>query len=128
MRNTRQKNLIFEIIDNSYDHLSAYQIYDIARLDMPNISLGTVYRNLSNLVKNKKIREIVVDGTLHFDRNDMHAHFICNNCGDIIDVFNNIIDDNSYIDGNLVMDYEIKLKGICKKCVGGNDNNGIKRK
>lgn len=128
MRNTKQKNLIFEIINNSYDHLSAYEVYDIARIDMPNISLGTVYRNLSNLVKDGKIREIEVDGTLRFDRNDKHAHFICNICGDIVDVFNNIVDDNNYIDGNLVMDYEIKLRGICKKCVGGNENNGIKRK
>jgi len=121
MRNTKQKNLIFEIINSSYDHLNAYQVYDIARVDMPNISLGTVYRNLSNLVKNGNIREIEVDGTLHFDRNDKHVHFICNTCGDIIDVFDNIVDENNYINGNLVMDYEIKLKGICKKCVGGND-------
>ena len=121
MRNTKQKNLIFEIINDSYDHLNAYQVYDVARVDMPNISLGTVYRNLSNLVKNGNIREIEVDGTLHFDRNDKHVHFICNTCGDIIDVFDNIVDENNYINGNLVMDYEIKLKGICKKCVGGND-------
>ena len=122
MRNTKQKSLIFEIINNSYDHLNAYQVYEIARNEISNISLGTVYRNLANLVEDNKIREIDIDGTFRFDRNDKHAHFICNKCGVIIDVFDNILDDNKYIDGNLVMDYEIKLKGICKKCKEGNGN------
>ena len=122
MRNTKQKNLIFEIINNSYDHLSAYQVYEIAKKEISNISLGTVYRNLSNLVHDNKIREIEIFGTLRFDRNDKHSHFICNQCNDIIDVFDGILNDDKYIDGNLVMDYEIKLKGICKKCMEGNDN------
>ena len=122
MRNTRQRNLIFEIINNSYDHLNAYQVYELAKEGIPNISLGTVYRNLSYLVHDNKIREIEVDGTLRFDRNDKHAHFICNNCETIIDVYDSILADDKYIDGNLVMDYEIKLKGICKKCGEGNDN------
>ena len=122
MRNTKQRNLIFEIINNSYDHLTAYQVYEIARKEISNISLGTVYRNLSYLVSDNKIREIEVSGTLRFDRNDKHAHFICNECGDIIDVFDSILDDGKYVDGNLVMDYEIKLKGICRKCTEGNGN------
>lgn len=121
MRNTKQKNLIFEIVNNSYDHLNAYQIYEIARKEISNISLGTVYRNLSNLVEENKIREIEVDGTLRFDRNDIHVHFICNKCSGIIDVFDGVLDNNEYIDGNLVMDYDIKIKGICKKCMEGNE-------
>lgn len=122
MRNTKQRNLIYEIINNSYDHLNAYQVYEIAKEDIPNISLGTVYRNLSYLVCDNKIREIEVDGTLRFDRNDIHAHFICNKCDSIIDVYDSILGDDKFIDGNLVSDYEIKLKGICKKCMEGNDN------
>lgn len=122
MRNTKQRNLIYEIINNSYDHLNAYQVYEIAKEDIPNISLGTVYRNLSYLVCDNKIREIEVDGTLRFDRNDRHAHFICNKCDSIIDVYDSILGDDKFINGNLVSDYEIKLKGICKKCMEGNDN------
>lgn len=128
MRNTKQKNLILEIVNNSHEHLSAYQIYEKARSEISNISLGTVYRNLSSLVSNGQIRKMEIDGFDRYDKNDNHAHFICNNCGDIIDVFDSILNDNKYIYGNLIMDYEIKLKGICKKCIGGNDNDGIKRK
>ena len=122
MRNTRQKNLIFEIVNNSYDHFNAYQIYELARKEISNISLGTVYRNLSSLVEDNKIRKIKVSGVDRFDRDDRHAHFICSECGNIIDVFDNILSSDKYIDGNLVIDYDVKLKGICKKCMEGNGN------
>ena len=121
MRNTKQRELIFKIIDNSCNHLNAYQVYELAKLEMPNISLGTVYRNLSNLVKYNKIRELEIFGTLRFDKKDQHMHFICNKCNDIIDIFDCILGDDKYINGNLVMDYDIKLNGICKKCMEGND-------
>lgn len=120
MRNTKQRNVIFDIVNNSYEHLNAYQIYDIARCIVPNISLGTVYRNLSYLVNENKIRQIDVCGTLRFDRNIKHVHFICSKCETIYDIFDSIFHDKEYIDGNLVMDYDIKIKGICKKCIGGN--------
>lgn len=120
MRKTKQRNIILEIVNNSYAHLTAYQIYDIARGEIPNISLGTVYRNLSNLVNEGKITKLEVNSVDRFDRNIKHAHLICDNCGSIVDIFTSILSDNEYIDGNLVMDYDIKIKGICKKCIGGN--------
>ena len=119
MRNTKQKNVILEIVNNSYDHLTAYQIYEIARKLIPNISLGTVYRNLSGLTDDGKIRKLEVYGTLRFDRNTKHAHFICTECDGIFDVFDGILVDNEYVDGNLVMYYDIKIRGICKKCLEG---------
>ena len=49
MKNTKQKKVILDIINNSNNHLDAYQIYDEARKQISNISLGTVYRNLGGL-------------------------------------------------------------------------------
>lgn len=115
MRNTKQRDCILDIINNSYDHLNAYQVYDKAREIIPNISLGTVYRNLSWLCDNNKIRFFLVDGTFRYDRNDIHDHFICTKCGDVIDIPRNK-NIKKYLDGNLVVDYEIKYKGICTKC------------
>lgn len=122
MRNTKQRDVIFEIVNNSYDHLTAYQVYEQARSVIPNISLGTVYRNLSNLTEEGKIRKIDVYGIDRYDKDDLHAHFVCIKCQSIIDVFDTLLTKDKYIDGNLVMDYDIKIKGICKKCVEGNDN------
>ena len=117
MRNTKQKNLIFEIINNSYDHLSAYQVYDIARADMPNISLGTVYRNLNNLVDSNQIRKIIdLNGVEHFDNLKIsHNHFICTNCNHIYDIIKNV-DIPLECEFGKVESYEIIYKGICHNC------------
>ena len=56
MRNTKQNSLIFNIINNSYSHLDAYSIYELCKKEIPNISLGTVYRNLTSLVNNHKMQ------------------------------------------------------------------------
>ena len=103
MRNTRQRNIILEIVNNSYEHLTVYQIYELARCEIPNISLGTVYRNLSNLTDDGKIRKLEVYGMDRYDRNILHAHFICSRCENIIDIYDSILYDKKYIDGNLVM-------------------------
>ncbi|MBQ8192608.1 MAG: transcriptional repressor [Bacilli bacterium] len=122
MRNTKQRDLIYSIVNNSNEHLDAYHIYELCRKEIPNISLGTVYRNLSNLIEAKKIIKIKVLGFDRYDKNINHSHFICDKCNCIIDVFDNNCYLNSIVDGNLVTDYEIKYKGICKKCMEGNDN------
>lgn len=122
MRNTKQKNLIFKIVDNSNSHLDAYSIYELCKKEIPNISLGTVYRNLSGLVCDGFIKEIKVDGINRYDKNTPHCHFICSNCNNIIDIFDDKFNDIEMIDGNIVDDYEIKFKGICKKCIEGKDS------
>lgn len=129
MRNTKQRKCIFNIINNSYNHLNAYEVYDIAKKVIPNISLGTVYRNLMLLSEKDMIRTLIVDGVIRYDRKDIHDHFICDKCKCIIDIPRKD-NDIKYIDGNLVMDYDIKYRGICKKCQKkkGMVNNGIKGK
>ena len=116
MRNTKQRDCIFDIVNSSYNHLNAYQVYDIAKEVIPNISLGTVYRNLLWLSENDKIRTIIVDDVIRYDRNVIHDHLLCTKCGNIIDIPRKSSLDN-YVNGNLVIDYDIKYKGICKKCL-----------
>lgn len=120
MRNTKQRECIFDIVNSSYNHLNAYQVYDIAKEVIPNISLGTVYRNLLWLSENDKIRTIIVDDVIRYDRNVIHDHLLCIKCGNIIDIPRKSSLDN-YVNGNLVIDYDIKYKGICKKCLERKD-------
>ena len=127
MKNTKQKKIIQDIIDNSFDHLDAYQVYNLARSILPNISLGTVYRNLAVLEKEGKIIAIVVDKVKHYDKVIPHYHFICKKCKSIIDVFDLDIPKIKVYNDNLVDDYEIVLRGICSKCQK-EENDGIKRK
>ena len=119
MRNTRQKNLILEIINNSYTHPSASDVYEECKKTIPDISLGTVYRNLNLLVDLGQIKRIKMpDNIDRFDRaHDDHAHFICLHCGKIIDVKQKFLEDEIIIGENKVLDYEINFRGICKKCL-----------
>ena len=48
---TKQKKLVLTIIERSHGHLSAEEIFFRAREEMPNIALGTVYRNLNALTE-----------------------------------------------------------------------------
>ncbi len=89
MRYSRQRQLITDIIKNRCDHPTADMIYASARNLEPNISLGTVYRNLKLLESEGVIITLETeDKRLHYDGDvSRHSHFICSNCGKIIDIF-----------------------------------------
>lgn len=127
MKNTKQRKVVLDIINNSDNHLDALGVYDLARMSIPNISLGTVYRNLGVLESDGDIQGIVVDGVKHYDKIIPHYHFVCKKCLKIIDVFDLEIPELKEYNGNLVDDYEIVLKGICENCQK-EGNYGIKRK
>jgi len=119
LRSSKQKELIEFIVNSSHIHPTAEEIYEISKETIPNISLGTVYRNLSTLVNEKQIRKIKVDEAKYrYDHNkDKHAHFICTKCSNIIDLPENIFKGVEEFDGNVVTDIDLSLTGICKDCL-----------
>ena len=119
MRNTKQKQLILQIINNSINHLNAFEVYEEARKSMPNISLGTVYRNLNMLVEEKNARRL--KATNRIDRFDntktQHHHFVCVKCGKYYDVFDKIELKNLKENFGIIENYEIQINGICNDCL-----------
>ena len=89
MRYSRQRELIKDIIKNRCDHPTADMIYASAREVDGTISLGTVYRNLKLLADEKIIITLETeDKKIHYDGDlSRHSHFICSDCGKIIDLF-----------------------------------------
>jgi Fur family transcriptional regulator, peroxide stress response regulator len=88
-RNTRQRGIILDILQETEDHLTAEMIYRDARRVIPNISLGTVYRNLNFLRTQGLIREIRPGdgGSSRFDGvQTPHAHFHCSACGTLLNI------------------------------------------
>jgi Fe2+ or Zn2+ uptake regulation protein len=88
-RNTRQRNEILDILRRSCLHPTAETIYREARQVLPNISLGTVYRNLNFLRDQGTVREIRPSegGSSRFDAADTpHAHFHCVHCSALLDI------------------------------------------
>ena len=70
-------------------------VYQSIREELPNISLGTVYRNLRFLVDQGDALSLKLgDGKEHFDGNvNPHFHFICTQCGCVDDIFMPSIDE-----------------------------------
>ena len=88
-RNTRQRGVILDILQESCSHPTAEIIYREARRVLPNISLGTVYRNLNFLRDQGNVREIRPSegGSSRFDGADTpHAHFHCVHCSALLDI------------------------------------------
>ena len=118
MRNTKQKTLILDIVNNSYNHPTASDIYADCRKTIPNISLGTVYRNLNKLVKLGSISKIEMPNNIvRYDKTISHDHFICIKCGKIIDLKRSNIAYDSFIDGNKILDCKIRYDGLCCDCL-----------
>ena len=79
------------------DHPTADTVYMHVRQEYPNISLGTVYRNLNLLVELGEIISFTCgDGSVHFDYTTTpHYHFVCKTCGHIIDLPVSMVRDTS---------------------------------
>ena len=72
---SRQRESIVNFLASRTDHPTAETIYQNIKKEFPNISLGTVYRNLSGV------------GPDHYDYNTApHYHFICRGCGRVMDI------------------------------------------
>ncbi len=85
---SRQREAIKEYLAQTKEHPTADIVYMNIRNVYPNISLGTVYRNLNLLAEQGEIVKINCrDGSDRFDGNSsLHYHFICNECGKIVDL------------------------------------------
>jgi Fe2+ or Zn2+ uptake regulation protein len=120
MRNSKQRNLVLEIVKKSHSHISADAVYSEARKIINNISLGTVYRNLGQLVNNDLLKSIIINGVLHYDANSSnHQHFYCSSCNKVFDME---IDTKKFVyeingtTDHVIKDCHVHLYGICEKC------------
>ncbi|MBD5475149.1 MAG: transcriptional repressor [Lachnospiraceae bacterium] len=88
LKYSRQRQVIKDFLMTRKDHPTADVVYMNVRHEYPNISLGTVYRNLSLLADLGEIKRLRVgDGVDHFDADiSDHYHFVCTECGSVIDL------------------------------------------
>lgn len=124
-RMTRQKKIILEELGKVKSHPTAYEIYEMVKLRIPQISLGTVYRNLEQLSANGRIRRLDMgQGQRRFDAiSSEHMHIQCISCGKVDDVplnppinttnIKEIVGSNS---GYEVLGLDMDFQGICPMC------------
>ena len=87
MRYSRQRDTIRKIIYSTNSHPTADQVFIKAKKIIPNISLGTVYRNLKQLEKAGILQTIYDGNIIRYDwKTEPHNHLKCKICGDLTDV------------------------------------------
>jgi len=120
-RNTKQLKVVWDVIKDDTSHPTADQVYVKVRNRLPNVSLGTVYRNLQKLVADEKIQILMLGRSQRFDPLvKRHQHFICEQCGRVFDVLVDTDDEIRPIKlphaGFRVSSHQLAFYGACKYC------------
>ena len=117
---SRQREAVMKVLRESKAHPTANQVYEEVKKTIPNISLGTVYRNLSSLGEAGEILCLhVANGPERYDGDiSPHLHLHCRECGIVYDVplkenpiFNMASKEGFCADKSIYLAY-----GICKNC------------
>ncbi len=126
---TSQRLLVLDIIAAHPDeHLTAEEIYELAKMKSPDIGLATIYRTLQVLLDLHIISKVTFDdGFARYELNGeesdsghRHHHAICTGCGQVCSLETDLLDilEQQVLEsiGFQVTDHEVKLYGLCRKC------------
>lgn len=116
-----KRNAVLNAICSTDCHPSAKWVYNKIKDQYPDISLGTVYRNIALFKEEGVVNSVAtVNGEERIDgRTEPHAHFICTECGSIYDIFNQqltAVDSILCDEGFEVESKSITYYGKCNKC------------
>lgn len=123
-RLTPQRQAILEELRKVKSHPTASDVYEAVRARCPNISLGTVYRNLESMSRRGMIQCIEVAGRqMRFDADvSVHYHIRCVECGRVDDVADEAWDrlERMAADatGYEVLSHSVEFAGLCPRCKG----------
>lgn len=121
-RMTKQRQAILNYLKSKKHHPTADEIYSHVRTEIPNVSLGTIYRNLNILVENGEIGECSLSSRHDFyDGNpEPHYHFRCLDCGDIFDLTADFAQDLEKWAADKgpfsITGHKIEFNGYCNCC------------
>jgi len=124
LRYSKQRETIYEVLKDDCTHPCVDDIYAKVKQLIPDISLGTVYRNLNLLADHHRITRLDIgDGVIHFDaRIDPHYHLICDQCGTIQDIvcsqaiLDELINKVNEQSEHVIEGAQILFHGTCSHC------------
>ncbi len=122
-KHSRKRDAILASLRATTCHPTAEWIYHDLKPKFPDLSLGTVYRNLS-MFKEEGLAISVgtVDGLERFDGNTApHTHFICTGCRAVLDLHEISLSDDFLQNvhqtaGGSITDYRLSFYGLCPDC------------
>ncbi|QSQ08931.1 Peroxide-responsive repressor PerR [Koleobacter methoxysyntrophicus] len=121
-RMTKQRRIILDVLRSTTSHPTADWLYEKVKDKIPNISLGTVYRNLNILKEMNEIMELNYGSTYsRFDGNPQnHYHFVCERCGRVFDIDEEVhremdrrVEEKT---GFTVRYHRMEFYGTCREC------------
>lgn len=121
-RKSQQRDRIMEILRETDSHPTADWVYNRLKSEIPDLSLGTVYRNLKVLAKQGHIQKLPFGST--FDRYDArmspHYHMVCEECGIVADLelplYSSINASANEMSTFKISHHRIDFFGLCEKC------------
>lgn len=125
---TPQRRAIVEIlVSNEGKHLTAEEIYDLVKVDCPEIGLATVYRTIVLLEELGIVTKLDLGDNcsryelIHEEENHQHHHLICRNCSRVIEVEGDLLE---LLEQNIeqkynfkIQDHSVKFFGLCSNCL-----------
>ena len=121
-RETRQRKAILRLLKHTSSHPTADRIYDEVRKTIPDISKGTVYRNLQVLRDKGDITELKLSDTAsrYEVKQKDHYHFRCEQCGRVTDIDMPVKKelDRQAADktGLKISHHQLEFRGLCREC------------
>ena len=120
---SRKREAIYNALRDTTVHPTAEWIYEILKPDYPDLSLGTVYRNIKKFCESGKVRSVgVIRGQEHFDGDtSKHSHFVCSGCGRVLDIFEPVVPEEILAEIQKkhdfhIMSEDILFSGVCPNC------------
>lgn len=126
---TSQRLLVLEIMaGRPGEHLTAEEIYDLARQTHPDIGIATIYRTVQVLQELQIIDKVSFGdgyaryelGGNHNEDRHRHHHAICQGCGRILSFEVDLLDNLERVlferNGFQVVDHDVTFYGICRIC------------
>ena len=119
----RKRDAILTCLRETTEHPSAEWVYSQLKQEIPDLSLGTVYRNLSLFKEQGVICSLgTVKGVERFDANtEPHVHYICTECGKVLDLQKIQVPEDlnqaaATDSGGEVTGCQLTFTGVCGQC------------
>lgn len=120
-RYSRQRELIYNCVQGTKEHPTADMVYRWLLPDNPNLSRGTVYRNLKLLAEEGKLKLLNFPVERYDANTREHPHFYCRDCGCVSDLelrYDEQLDQRAETEcGVAVQWHDLVFYGTCSLCM-----------
>ena len=121
-KKSKKRDAILNCIRQTKCHPTAEWIHQQLKPEFPDLSLGTVYRNIAMFKEEGVIQSIgVVNGLERYDFTTApHTHFVCTQCGEVTDLDDVVLPASVVKEteaaGCTVTGYQLQFTGVCARC------------